>query len=128
MSDLSGSDLSGIVEWYLDSWNQPDPAARRGAVAEVWAPDGTYTDPLAQARGHEAIDALIAGAQGMFPGHVFRLAGQVDAHHDVARFGWELVPVAGGQPVVVGFDVAVAGADGRLRGVYGFLDKAPALG
>ena len=121
------SDLTGTVERYLESWNESDPEARRVAVAEVWAPEGTYTDPLADVRGHEAIDALIAGAQGMFPGHVFRLAGDVDTHHDIARFQWELVPAAGGQPLVVGFDVAVAAEDGRLRGVYGFLDKAPAL-
>ncbi len=64
----------------------------------------------------------------MFPGHVFRLAGDVDAHHGIARFGWELVPATGGEPLVVGFDVAVAAADGRLRGVYGFLDRVPAAG
>ena len=122
------SDLTGIVERYLESWNESDPGARRDAVAEVWAPDGSYTDPLADVRGHEAIDAVVAGAQGMFPGHVFRLAGDVDTHHDVARFGWELVPAAGGPALVVGFDVAVVAADGRLRSVYGFLDKAPALG
>jgi SnoaL-like domain len=121
------SGLTGVVERYLESWNESDPEARRGAVADVWAPDGTYTDPLADVRGHEAIDALIAGAQGMFPGHVFRLAGAVDTHHDIARFGWELVPASGGQPLVVGFDVAVAAEDGRLRSVYGFLDKAPSL-
>ena len=122
------SDLTGVVERYLESWNESDPRARRDAVAEVWATDGTYTDPLAEARGHEAIDALIAGAQGMFPGHVFRLAGDVDTHHGIARFGWELVPADGGQPLVVGFDVAVAAEGGRLRSVYGFLDKAPTLG
>ncbi len=121
------SDLTGVVERYLDSWNESDPDARRGAVADVWAPDGTYTDPMAEVRGHEAIGALIAGAQDMFPGHVFRLAGNVDTHHDVARFGWELLPASGGQPLVVGFDVAVAAEDGRLRSVYGFLDKAPPL-
>jgi hypothetical protein len=121
------SDLAAIIRRYIDSWNQPDAEARRGAIAEIWAPDGTYTDPLADVRGHEAIDAVIAGAQGMFPGHVFTLAGEVDAHHGVARFGWELVPAGGGEPLVVGFDVAVA-TDGRLRSVYGFLDKVPALG
>jgi hypothetical protein len=29
------------------------------------------------------------------------------------------------EPVVVGFDVAVAGDDGRLATVLGFLDKVP---
>ncbi len=61
----------------------------------------------------------------MFPGHVFEFAGKVDAHHDVVRFGWELVPEGGGEATVVGFDVAVVAEDGRLRSVYGFLDKVP---
>jgi SnoaL-like domain len=121
------SDLAAIVRRYIDSWNQPDAQERRGIIAEIWAPDGTYTDPLADVRGHAAIDAVIAGARDMFPGHVFALAGGVDTHHDIARFGWELVPAGGGDPLVVGFDVAVA-EDGLLRGVYGFLDMAPALG
>jgi hypothetical protein len=33
-----------------------------------------------------------------------------------------------GEPVAVGFDVVVTADDGRLRAVYGFLDKAPAAG
>jgi hypothetical protein len=44
----------------------------------------------------------------------------------VVRFSWELVPEAGGEPLAIGFDVAVTGADGRIRSVLGFLDKAPA--
>jgi hypothetical protein len=67
---------------------------------------------------------VIAGAQAQFPGLVFRLAGLVDAHHRQARFSWGLGP-AGEEPLVVGFDVAVAGPDGRLTSVLGFLDKVP---
>ena len=61
-----------------------------------------------------------------FRGYVFELMDNVDAHHDVVRFGWELVPEWGGESVVVGFDVAVVAEEGRLRSVYGFLDKVPA--
>jgi hypothetical protein len=115
-----------VIDRYLAAWNEPDADARRRAVAELWTEDGTYTDPLASVEGHEAIRALIDGARGMFPGHVFRPIGGVDAHHDVVRFGWELVPQGGGESVVIGFDVAVVADDGRLRTVYGFLDKVPA--
>jgi hypothetical protein len=55
----------------------------------------------------------------------FRLAGPVDAHHDQARFTWELGP-DGADALVVGFDVAQRDSDGRLALVLGFLDKVPA--
>jgi len=120
------SDLAELVNRYLEIWNEPDAGARERAIADVWATDGSYTDPLAAVAGHAGIAAVVSGAREQFPGFVFRLAGGVDAHHDVARFTWELAPAAGGEPLVVGFDVAVADADGRLRAVYGFLDKVPA--
>jgi hypothetical protein len=64
--------------------------------------------------------------QQQFPGLVFALGGPVDANHHQARFSWHLGP-AGGEPVVIGFDVAVLDADGaRIRAVHGFLDKVPA--
>jgi SnoaL-like domain len=116
--------MQDIIERYLDCWNETDPAARRKLIDQVWAPDATYTDPLAEADGRDAIDATIAAAQGQFPGFVFTLAGPVDAHHRQARFSWNLAP-AGAEPVVVGSDVALAGPDGQLTAVFGFLDKVP---
>ena len=74
--------------------------------------------------GREAIDATIAAAQAQFPGFSFTLLGPVDSHHRQARFTWGLAP-DGAEPVVIGFDVAVAAADGRLTSVLGFLDKVP---
>jgi hypothetical protein len=117
--------IRDVVDRYIAVWNEPDADARRRAVAELWTEDGTYTDPSAAAEGHEAIEAVIAGAREQFPGHVFKLFGDIDAHHDVVRFGWELVPEGGDESVVVGFDVAVATSNGSLRNVYGFLDKVP---
>ncbi|MFB9234233.1 nuclear transport factor 2 family protein [Plantactinospora siamensis] len=113
-----------LIEKYLESWNTADPALRRKLIDEVWAADGTYTDPLAEVTGPDQIDALVAGVRQQFGGLEFSLAGPVDAHHDLARFTWHLGP-RGGEPVVVGFDVAVI-ADGRIRHVLGFLDKVPA--
>jgi hypothetical protein len=66
--------------------------------------------------------------QQQFPGLVFRLGGPVDANHDQARFTWHLGPdpSTGGEPLVIGFDVAVLNEDGQIRSVHGFLDKVPA--
>ena len=124
--DNAATKTEGVADRYVAAWNEPDAEARRHAVAGLWTEDGTYTDPLASAKGHDAIGAVIAGAREMFPGHVFELMDNVDAHHDVVRFGWELVPQGGGESVVTGFDVAVVAGDGRLRNVFGFLDKVPA--
>ncbi|MEV0401465.1 nuclear transport factor 2 family protein [Actinoallomurus sp. NPDC050550] len=118
-------DIDQLIARYIDTWNETDPAARRAAIDELWAEDGAYTDPMGVARGCEAIDATIAAVQGQFAGLTFTLAGPVDAHHDIARFTWELGP-AGGEALVVGFDVAVLTEDGLIDKVHGFLDKVPA--
>jgi hypothetical protein len=113
-----------VIERYIACWNQADPGLRRKLIDEVWARDASYTDPLGEAIGTEAIDATIAAVQEQFPGFSFTLLGPVDSHHHQARFTWGLGP-DGVEPVVVGFDVAVAGDDGRLATVLGFLDKVP---
>jgi len=116
--------MEDVIARYLDCWNQTDPAARRTMIDQVWAADAEYTDPMAQARGRDAIDATIGAVQEQFPGLVFSLAGPVDAHHRQARFTWGLGP-AGAEPLVIGFDVAVTDDDAKITMVLGFLDKVP---
>ncbi len=119
------SDFTQLAEKYIAMWNETDPSARRVLINEIWSEDGRYVDPLAAVAGHDEIDAVVAGAQAQFPGMTFRLASAVDAHHDQARFTWELGPEGAGA-LVVGFDVAQRNGDGRLALVLGFLDKVPA--
>ena len=121
--------MHDVIERYIASWNQTDPQLRRKLIDKMWAPDASYIDPLAEAHGRDAIDATIAAVQAQFPGFAFTLLDSVDTHHNQARFTWGLGPAdapADADPLVVGFDVAVAGSDGRLTTVLGFLDKVPA--
>jgi SnoaL-like domain len=118
--------MQEVIENYIASWNETDPQRRLALISDLWADDGTYTDPMADLRGPAEIDAGVAQAQQMFPGLVFSLGGDVDANHNQARFTWHLGPADGGEPVVIGFDVAVVDQTGRLRSVHGFLDKVPA--
>jgi hypothetical protein len=113
-----------IVDRYIQSWNETDPLRRRVLIEELYTEHAVYTDPMIQAKGWEAIDATIASVQTMFPNHVFRLGGPVDAHHDMARFHWHLDAQDGSEPLVIGFDVAALD-QGRIRQVFGFLDKVP---
>ncbi|MEU9961045.1 nuclear transport factor 2 family protein [Streptomyces sp. NPDC050982] len=114
------------VARYFDAWNAGGEEALTKAVTAARTADGTYTDPLADVRGHDGIAAVIAGAHEQFPGFEFRLTGAVDGHHDLARFGWELVAVGDGSAPVAGFDVITLSDDGRIRSVHGFLDRVPA--
>ena len=116
--------MNEVIERYFACWNQTDPVLRRKLIDETWAADASYTDPLGETTGREAIDAMIAAVQEQFPGFSFSLLGSVDSHHHQARFTWGLGP-DGVEPVVVGFDVAVADDEGRLATVLGFLDKVP---
>jgi hypothetical protein len=119
------SDFDIVVQRYLAAWNETDPDRRLAAVEQAFASDVRYVDPLAAVEGHAALAGLIGAVQGQFPGLVFSSGGPVDAHHEQARFTWHLGP-AGEQPVIVGFDVAELGPDGRIRTVLGFIDQAPA--
>ena len=120
------TDFAALAGRYIDVWNATDPEARGRLVAEVWAEDARYVDPLVEAEGREQIAATIGAVQGQFPGYEFRLSGPVDGHHDQVRFGWELGP-AGEPAPIAGFDVAVLDGRGRLRTVLGFLDRVPAV-
>jgi SnoaL-like domain len=118
-------DMTELAQRYLDTFNETDPARRRRLLEELYTPDATYTDPHVELRGPEQLEQFIASTQERFPGYVFTLAGDVDAHHEQSRFQWHAAPAGAARPEYVGFDVVVSDGD-RVRSVYGFLDAAPA--
>lgn len=120
------SDIAGTIDRYISLWNETDADARMAGIEEIFAPEAVYTDPLADVTGLAGIDAVMAGAQSQFAGFSFKLLTTVDTNHNIARFSWELVPAAGGDSVVIGFDVAAFTEDGKIGSIYGFLDKVPA--
>ena len=114
--------LETTVDTWLQAYGETDDATRAGLIAQAWAPDGVLVDPPFQGTGHAEIAALAGAAQGQFPGHTFLRTSEIDAHHDVARYTWELVG-PDGVTAVAGTDVALVGADGRLRYVAGFFGE-----
>jgi hypothetical protein len=119
------SHIDEIVHEYLDVFNETDQAERRVRLGELFAGDGTYTDPHVDLQGPEQIETFIAATQERFPGFRFTLGSEIDAHHNQARFQWHAAPAGVTEPTYVGFDVLVTDG-GRVRSVYGFMDSAPA--
>ncbi|GGY95184.1 nuclear transport factor 2 family protein [Streptomyces nitrosporeus] len=113
------------VDRYFAAWNAAGPKELEKAVAAAFTEDATYTDPLADVRGHDGLAAAISGAQGQFPGFGFVLTGTPDAHHRLVRFTWDLVSRADGSAPAAGFDVITLAEDGRISSVSGFLDRLP---
>jgi hypothetical protein len=115
---------AGLIDRYIEAWNETDEANRRQLVSQIWTTDSSYVDPLTQAQGHDGIDAMIAGVQQQFAGLRFRRVTEVDGHNHCVRFGWELGPESG-PAVAGGVDFGTISEDGLLRTIVGFLDYSP---
>jgi hypothetical protein len=105
---------------YLDAWNETDPDRRLARCQEVFAPDAHYIDPFVDATGPEQISEFIGGMQAQFPDHRLERTTSVDAHHDVARFGWAGY-APNGAVAFAGIDVVVLAEDGRIAALAGFI-------
>ncbi|MCX5519891.1 nuclear transport factor 2 family protein [Kaistia defluvii] len=115
---------AALVERYIASWNETDPAKRRELIAATFTESASYGDPMMKSDGHGGIDCMMAAAQERFAGLRFKQVGRIDAYEDRVRFSWELGP-DGGPSVAGGTDFATVNT-GRLAHVVGFLDFAPA--
>lgn len=134
------TELRDFAARYAAVWNEPDAAARRRAVRELWAEDGGqilqppvdvreraaglgFDATTLEAHGHDALEVRVARAHAMFvaPGeYVFRSADDPVRLRDVVRFGWRMVRVADGEVVGGGTEFVVLDGDGRIREDYQF--------
>jgi len=113
-----------IIDAYVASWNETDPAKRKSALAASCAAGASYRDPVMVSDGQAGLDAMLAGVQAKFPGFVLKRISKVDSHNGAVRFAWSLGP-ASGPSVVEGVDFATLSADGKLASIVGFIDKMP---
>ncbi len=122
MSDTTKTyDLQSVLDGYFECWNATGDAARREAVPRTWAPDARSCDPVADVTGHDQLAEMFAGFHTTYPGSSFRQKGAVDAHHNLVRWGWEMID-AEGIVALDGIDVAVIddGLIVHLAGFFGY--------
>ena len=118
------NDLTTTVDTYLSAWTEANPTRRAELIERVWADGGQLIDPPMAVEGYTGISDMMTALQTQFPGHQFRRASGIDAHHAYLRFAWELVGPDGGV-AIAGLDVGEVAADGRLRRITGFFGELP---
>jgi hypothetical protein len=120
-------DIDELTTRYIAVWNEPDPDARRAAVAGIWSEDAlVYTEP-SEYSGLAAIQQRVAAAYEKWvkqEGYLFRATTTTDAHHDGIRLRWEMVPAAGGAAASTGVQFLLLDPAGLVRCDYQFVDPA----
>jgi hypothetical protein len=124
MTELTITAYETLLADYLAFWNEPDAEARAAIADRTFTPDVSYTDPQAAVTGREALSDLVGAVHQQLPGMRFSSGDLVDGHHDLLRFTWHLGPAAA-PDTIVGADVAVLTAEGRMSHIAGFLDRVP---
>jgi len=103
---------------YIDTWSEPDPAARRALLASCFAPDGRLVTRSRTFRGRDAIaamiDALLADPRGL----TARRTSAIDAAGPAFRFAG--VAEFGGSAPVPGEDVGEIDDSGQIAVLHVF--------
>jgi hypothetical protein len=124
MPQTTITDVDQIVQRYVAVWSEPDAAARKRAVAELWAADGVEFVEGAQFRGHDGLVDRVTEAYGLFVAsgeyHV-TTDNHVTVHDDVVVFTIQLTYAKGAQAAEVAWAARVflmLDDDGRIRQDY----------
>ncbi|MEV5879942.1 nuclear transport factor 2 family protein [Streptomyces sp. NPDC052101] len=98
MSQITAPDVDQIVQRYVAVWSEPDTAARKRAVAELWAADGVEFIEGTQYRGHDGLVDRVAEAYGLFVAsgeyHITH-DDHVTVHDDIVMFTVQLTYATG---------------------------------
>ena len=115
---IAHNQIRTLIEQYISAWSEADATKRQALLEMVWAEDGIYADPNAQASDRAGLDAIIAGFLKANPDAGFKLKGSIDHHHNHLRFYW-LLRFAHGLEIE-GMDYAQVSADYKLQKIVGF--------
>jgi ketosteroid isomerase-like protein len=109
--------IEEFVQAYVAVWNEPDPAARRRSIAELWTEDAVQYLESAEYRGHRELEPRVAEAYQKFvaAGFVFAPAAAPVAHHDTVVLRIKMIPAGGGDVAWTGLCCLELAADGRIR-------------
>jgi len=112
--------LTAVIDTYCQAWSDSSPERRAALIDSVWAPGATYTDPTVHASGSAELLSHIATVIARRPGSRVVRTSDIDAHHGIARFAWQVVN-ADGSALPEGIDIAFLSVDAsRIERIIGF--------
>jgi hypothetical protein len=125
---MAAMDTDTLIDRYCAAWSEPDARRREELLRPVWDEGGTYSDPLSDVVGTEALLQLIEKTHQRFREARFDRTTAIDVHNDFARFGWRLRS-QGAVVIPDGMDIVTLTEDHqRLKRVMGFFLAPTAAG
>ncbi|HSS01226.1 MAG TPA: hypothetical protein VLM79_29410 [Kofleriaceae bacterium] len=121
---MSTTDPQKLADRYAAVWNEPDPTARRRAIAALWAPDGVHYVQDREYRGHQALEERVLDAYDKnvrLTGNRFRAVRNAQALRNVVEFNWEMLAPSGEQVLAVGLEVVILDDEHHIVRDYQFI-------
>ena len=119
-------DVDRLIDRYVAQWHEPDDAARRRLIEEIWAPDAANFTKTFDVRGHAALAERVRATYEKWvrdAGCVFR-PRHADRHHDAVRFVWDMFSSREDRVVSVGVEFLLLAPDGRVQADYQFVEPS----
>jgi len=109
-----------LVDSYCQGWSDPDPLVRERCIRETLAPEATYVDPRTDTLSVEQLLAHISKTVASRPGATVKRTSNVDVHHNLARFNWQVL-LSDGTNLPEGIDfIELEDDHRRIRRIVGF--------
>lgn len=119
-----------IVDQYCSAWNEDDKIKRREILNEIWVESGKYIDPRADLTGVEELVNHIEKIKSSRPGTRVSRTSNLDLHHGIGRFNWNLRN-ENGTILLEGLDIVYFGNQElkiqKIIGFFGVLETEPSV-
>lgn len=128
---METAQLESFITRYMAMWHEPDAEHRHAIVRGLWAEDAENITRRFKARGMAEVIARVDRAhdEWVVDKHfMFRPRGgkpaahTADAHNQLVKFSWEMLPRGGGPVEAHGLDVFMLDDDGRIAKLYQFAE------
>jgi hypothetical protein len=117
--------LEVLITLYCQAWGEPDPERRQQMLQQVWADQGTYTDPTVHLTGSTELGEYIGKVLKKYPGARIVRTSLADMHHSMVRFTWRMA-LADGRTLTEGIDFGELSSEGKLGRIAGFFGQLAA--
>jgi len=112
-----------LVDQYCAVWNELDKTKRRNLLQEIWEEDGKYIDPRSDLKGVEELVNHIEKIQSGRSGTKVIRTSEIDIHHSIGRFNWQLVK-EDNSILITGLDIVYFNKSGlKIEKILGFFGE-----